>query len=345
MIEIQKLNLLCHNKIDLFLDYFKCPVRKYRNRKVGCCPVHSGDNKTAFNYYNDRQAWCCFTRGCHKDYGWSPVYLIQGLLSKQHEEKVSFKDTVKFVCDALDTNFEDLPKLEIEQPVIEPRKNNNLDINIDLYKSRLIIPCPHYSKKFDKSIIEKQLIGFCNSYGKFFNQRSVVPILDRKGQNVIACYGRSIYEECGKCKGYHKQGFYCPAYYSPKWRSSIGFCTDLFLYNYWAALPSIISTKTIFITESVGNVLRLLEFGIDNAVACFGTQFSSYQQEIVENSGADRVIYIKDAGEAGYIASQRVQKILGSKCIVPELNLEDDIAKVPKIDFEKKILLSLKGWL
>lgn len=343
MNEIKKIDQLCNNKIDLFLDYFHCSLRQHGNKLVGCCPIHMGDNKQAFNYYNTG-SWKCRTRGCHNNFIGSPIGLIRGLLSREREEPAGFAETIKFICKALNTEFKDLPNIEVPEPVPYVRVQTNLDISLDILRKHLVIPCPYFCKRFDTNIVERQLIGYCGTKGKFFNKRSVVPILNRVGDKVIACQGRSIHKKCDRCSGYHNSGM-CPPYFYPKWKASKGFYTDMCLYNYWRAKEYVQQKRVLFVTESVGNVLRLMEFGLDNSVATFGSQFSDFHKEMVENSGAEKVIYIRDAGEAGYLASKLIQSKLGDKCVVPELPIKDDVAKITKKEFEYTILNILKEWI
>lgn len=342
MHNVKKLDILCNKKIDVFFKHFGCRFVKRSTKLVGSCPVHGGDNRMAFNYYRAGY-WKCRTHCCHQQYCSTPIGLIRGLLSKKEGRSIDFSTTLKFICKCLDTNFKDIEFLEIEEPIII-RTNTNLNLDITELSNRLILPCPYYSTKFDKEIVERQMIGFCDTPGRFFNKRSVVPILDRSGTKIIACQGRSIHEECPICHSYHENG-QCPSYFYPKWKTSTGFATDMFLYNYWVAKKHISRPKTLFLTESVGNTLRLMEFDINNAVASFGTQFSNFQKEMILNSGAETIIYIRDAGLAGEKSAERAKAVLGDSCIVPELPIQDDIAKTPKLFFEQRILPLLKEWI
>ena len=69
---------IINNSIDMedfILDHFSVNgnlERKYSERNgemlVGCCPIHGGDNDTAFNIYKDTNTYCCFTK-CEQIHG------------------------------------------------------------------------------------------------------------------------------------------------------------------------------------------------------------------------------------------------------------------------------------
>jgi len=343
---IKKLDLICNQKISLFVNHFHCNLLDRSTKWVGCCPIHQGDNKTAFNYYKTGY-WKCRTRNCHDNFLGTPIGFVRGLLSRDQKEPVSFNDTIKFICKAIDTDFQSLPEIKVPEqaPIIRPLKQLNL--NVQLLHKRLIIPCPYFSAKFNESVVYEKRIGLCDTRGKFFFKRSVIPILNRDNTEILACQGRSIHEKCNKCESYHEQGIQCPDYYYPKWKTSKNFATDMYFYNYWEAKKNIGKKKVLFITESVGNVLRFIEFDLRNIVATFGTQFSKYQKEMCENSGADIFVCIPDPGEAGQKIAKEIQKELGERCIIPDLGLKepDDVASISKIDFDQKILKSIREWI
>lgn len=344
MQETKKLDQLINQKINFFLDHFGCELREQPDKFVGCCPVHGGDNRSGFNFYK-RGYWKCRTRGCHEEFFSTPLGFLRAMLTRASGQDVSFLETVNFACQALDTDFSDLPKMDIETTPLPVRQNVVLDITVDTLKENLQIPCPYFSRKFDREIVARKLIGFCSTKGKPMYKRTVVPILDRTGYKVVACQGRSIYPQCPQCKGYHYSKMPCPDYFFPKWKMTRGFCTDMYLYNYWTAKRHAQQSGVLFITESVGNVLRQLEFGLENTVATFGTQFSEFQKEMIVNSGAEVYVYIKDAGEAGAMAACRAKEVLGDKCVVPNLDLTDDIADVSKKYFERRVLTELREWI
>jgi DNA primase len=142
----------------------------------------------------------------------------------------------------------------------------------------------------------------------------------------------------------------CQNFFSPKWKFSPGFKSNLVLYN----IDNINKDKgPLYITESVGNVLRLAEFGLNNAVATFGTNFSLEHLSLITKKNINRLIYIQDIGEAGdkaaLLVKNRIEKYnldreLGKiKLKIPVLKITgNDIADISKEEFREKVLGAIR---
>ncbi len=50
--------------MEMVLNHTNVKLRKRCNSLVGCCPIHHGDNNTAFNVSLSKNLWVCFTH-CH----------------------------------------------------------------------------------------------------------------------------------------------------------------------------------------------------------------------------------------------------------------------------------------
>lgn len=111
--------------------------------------------------------------------------------------------------------------------------------------------------------------------------RAVVPIYDDDYKYVIGCSGRSIYN------------------WTPKWIHSKGVNIENVLYNYWFAKEFIKKTKTAIIVESPGNIWKLEEAGIHNAVALMGGDFSVAKQWKLDRCGVCDIIVVMDCDPAG----------------------------------------------
>jgi len=131
----------------------------------------------------------------------------------------------------------------------------------------------------------------------------------------------------------------CGEFFEGKWKFNPGFHSNNHLFNYTNV--AVVQPKTIFLTESVGNVFRLIEFGIPNALATFGARFSPYQEDKVRILQPERIVYIKDKGPAGDKISDLIKKITWAEVIIPELEYEDDVAAVTKEYFQDKLLKDL----
>jgi len=332
-----KLSEMIIENIDKFLDYFGVDgLRKSSRRYDGPCPVHGGDKSSAFNLYHSGMTmsgnWYCNTMLCHKTFVSSPIGLVRGLLSRQKYEwaapgdKVApYLETIR-LCESLlgisseniEVDMSDVEKkkfsagvsiLAYERPGIENK------ITRDMVKRHL--KPPRYlieKKKYSKEVLAAYDVGFCDNPKKPMYMREVAPIYDDTNTYMIGCTGRTINERCPHCECYHKAGAVCPepklrGIYS-KWKHSDGFNGEQYLYNYWFAKDYIKKWGTAIIVESPGNVWRLEEAGIHNAVGLFGDSMSDIQQSLLSSAGAYCLLLIMDNDKAGEAA----RKVVGEQC-------------------------------
>lgn len=160
------------------------------------------------------------------------------------------------------------------------------------------------------------------------SNRVVFPIYDENHEYMIGCTGRSIFNECPLCRSYHPPGNRCPNDYRPsKWKHLNGFEKEKCLYNYWFSKDYIEESQTAVVVESPGNVLRLEEAGIHNAVAMFGTSFSSYQEMLLGKLLVRRVILCMDNDDAGQEAADKLTYYLSRYFTVDKITPpQNDIA-------------------
>jgi len=304
---------------ELILDTLDIPYTPSKNMFYGACPVHGGDKFNAFNWYNTGN-WKCRTHECHRIFTNSALGLVRGILShsenqwqEEGDSLYSFHKTIEFVGKLLDTNVmnleESAPTLEKLQFVkrinllAEPPPTKFLNINRKQIRANLQIPAQYYiDRGYDPKILDKYDVGLCLNPKKEMSYRVVVPIYNEKGQ-FVGCTGRSPNEECPKCGFYHYNKYACPedrlAHFYTKWRHSTGLNANNHLYNFHCSKTHIAKSGVAIIVESPGNVWRLEESGIHNAVAVFGTSISPRQKEILDRSGAFSLIVYGDKDDGG----------------------------------------------
>lgn len=298
------------------------------------CPIHGGDNASAFNLYpqgdNYRGNWKCRTHQCETTFKASIIGFIRGCLShSQHgwtkpgDDMCTFAETLQFIKEFLN---QDLSSIKINkklkekisftnsvnyintQPSTEPVK-----VSKEFIKQHLDIPSKYFlNRGFSKHILIKYDVGECNKPGKEMSGRAVVPIYDLDNEYMVGCSGRSVYDECDICSGYHDKSMSCPSneitWKFSKWKHSSGFKSQEHLYNFWYAKQHIQKSRCVILVESPGNVWRLEESGIHNAVAIFGSSMSDRQKMLLDISGAMTIIPIMDNDEAGRKATDQIIK-------------------------------------
>ena len=172
-------------------------------------------------------------------------------------------------------------------------------------------------------MLEEYDVGYCDNPRKPMYKRAVVPIYDNDHKFIVGCTGRSIFEKCDKCNNYHDPKEKCRHF--PKWMHSKGFQKEKWLYNYWKAKNYIIDSGVAILVESPGNVWRLAEAGIHNAVAIFGTAFNQDQKHLLDESGALSIICLMDNDDAGRRAAAKIEEICGKlyRLYFPNLSSND----------------------
>jgi DNA primase len=172
--------------------------------------------------------------------------------------------------------------------------------------------------------------------------RIVVPIYDNDYKYMVGCTGRSIFEKCSKCSAYHSDNNECPtkdkSWMYPKWKHSLDFKSQNYLYNFWFAKEHILKTSTAILVESPGNVWRLEENEIHNSVAIFGSSLSDRQKILLDSSGAMNLVILTDNDDAGHKAAQQIK----TKCqntyriFIPKIS-KPDVGEMTKEEIKNEI--------
>lgn len=320
-----KLHLLSEklmDRIEELLEYLDVKLMYSRKMYYGACPIHGGDNISAFNLFHDghsyRGNWKCRTMQCETHFKGSIIGFVRGVLSHQKhgwsgpdDKFVSFKDTVDFILKFLNEDYDQLStqKSNIDKKrFIQSTLNTNIQqkevvtITRNQVRKTLQIPPEYYIKRnYSQEILDNYDIGLCNNRYKQMYNRIVVPVYDAEKRYMVGCTGRSIFERCPKCGCYHAGN--CPPklerYKFSKWKNSKNFRGENYLYNYWNAKKHIIQDRVVIIVEGPGDVWRLEEAGIHYGLGLFGTSLTGPQKALLDSSGALAIMIIMDADDPG----------------------------------------------
>lgn len=328
---------LCDNIERLFDTLGIDNIKSNGKMLVGECPIHNGDNTSAFNLYPDGESyrgnWKCRTHNCDKIFKGSIIGFVRGVLSnkkynwqKDGDNTASFKETIDFIEQFLGNK---LHNIKISKAEVEKKTFTNIVKNIvntetvlishkvtrNTVRSSLVIPSEYFiTRGFSKEILDKYDVGLCNKPEKEMYNRAVAPIYDQNHKYIVGCTGRSIYEKCVSCSSYHNPSSECPSkedrWKFPKWKHNADFKSQNYLYNFWYAKDYITEKSNVILVESPGNVWKLEECGIHNSVALFGSNLSDRQKIILDGSGAMTIIVITDNDEAG----EKARQVIFDKC-------------------------------
>ncbi len=312
------------SNIERILEIFGVETREYSNRFSGTCPIHKGDNQTAFTVYKETGAWKCFTHGCHEKYGSGLVGLVMGLLASKNLPS-QYKDACKVMHQIGDTKeqcADSINRFYLSKP-----ENLHSKITRDKVRSRLEIPAAYFieDRGFAPETLDKYDVGLCkNKNSKFYN-RCVVPIYDINYEFMVGCTARTIDKK------------------DPKWLHSYGFSKDDSLYNAWFAKHHIEKSGTAIIVESPGNIWSLEESDIHCGVAIFGTELTFGQMRMLSQLGVLNLVILMDNDDAGKSSTIRlVDKLKGLyNIIVPKIDY-GDLAECPREYLKSTILPILR---
>jgi DNA primase len=309
--KLNKLSELVSYRPEDFLDSLDIEYTNIGKFFVGPCPVHEGDNATAFNFYPDGNMgcnWTCWTHGCHNKkgqggFGEHIFGLVRGV------KKLTWHQSVDYVCDFLKVSLdnieikqEDLNKQKTKKQINilqSTRTQNTSTITKNMVRSSLDIPATYYiDRGFSPQILDKYDVGLCTNMMKPMYNRIVIPVYDDTYSFVQGVTCRSIFEKHSDCGMYHNLSQKCPSSDEfvkyAKWRNNDGFNKSSYLYNYWFAKEYIKKTGVAVLVEGPGDVWKMEEAGIHNSLAIFGTKLTDQQLIILEQSGAMTIIVMTD---------------------------------------------------
>lgn len=368
-------DILCDN-IESVLHYFNIDDYKMCDKMVTMnCPIHGGDNKSAFNLYytgdSYRGNWKCRTHQCEEIFKSSIIGFIRGCLSRNEygwtnpgDTMASFKEAIKIakklskykaddrnVSSAIDKDKKTFVQVMGSVGISSvPNKQSDTKISPQQVRSMLQIPSKYFvDRGFSTEILNKYDIGECYNPKKEMHNRAVVPVYDIDHKSLIGCSGRSIFNKCPSCSCFHDPMSDCPSaekqWLYSKWRHSSNFKTQNTLYNMWYAYPHIKQTSTAILVESPGNVWRLEESGIHTSLAIFGSNIADRQKMLLDMSGAMNLIVIMDNDKAGRDGYEKIYQKCYRTYNVYKIDIEtNDIAEMSISEIKSMILPQIEKY-
>jgi len=349
------------SSIDELLSELGVDYRRNGKMLVGPCPVHGGDNLSAWNLYPEgeevRGYWVCRTHHCEKKkskndkliYGSTIIGFVRGVLSNQKSKYISYKEAVNFLVNFLGyKSIEEIKKpdaqtLERRKYISSMRrlgvapKQEKSGWTRDKLRGALEMPAKYYlDRGYSRDVLDKYDVGLYNK-----KNRVVVPVYDDKYEYVAGFLGRSIWPQCESCKKWHDPNNDCPkkSYEikeCEKWLNG-SFQSTNYLYNYWFALSHIQKTGVAILVEGAGDVWRLEENGIHVGLGLFGTELTDPQRVLLDRSGALSIIVMLDADQAGQEGSKRLKAQLGRQYRMYFPKIKDDAGALNRDEITEDI--------
>ena len=277
------------------LEYYNAKGIKVHGDTVRCaCPIHGGNNTTAFVYHLERKLWYCHT-GCLT--GGDCIELVQKI------EGIEFKEAVNFLANlfVLDiTNLEIIEKKnrfdkELKMFFNVAKKKEINEVTLDTSK---VYKLKQY-KDFKPETLEYFNVGYAKQLDKWYD-RVYVPIY--QFNKLVGCTLRTVKNEV------------------PKWaHNPSNIETGNLLYNY----DNCIGSSMIIVSEGVTDVWKWHEAGY-SAVCTFGAKLSDMQANMLIRTGAD-ICWAYDGDTAGQTAISKAIDKMRNKATMYKIVFDEGI--------------------
>ncbi len=273
-------------------------LKQRGDQLYGACPLHGGDNATAFRVHLRRGLWRCFT-SCG---GGDVVELVRRI------EGCDYPEAARHLRRLAQGH---------QQPRSPEPPSSQRTAAAAFRPFRRCIPLDprvaflqqHKGIKVQTAVLFE---AGCTDLSTFLRGTVAVRLHDLQGQPLGYC-GRRLQPEQIARWG--------------KWRFPAGFPKSEVLYNAHRAAPA--RASGIVVVECPWAVMRLAQAGIPNAVALLGTNLSAVQAAWL--SAAARVLLLLDGDQAGRKAVHAIsQRLAGATTAVihhlPEGHEPEDLS-------------------
>ena len=302
MMDLKKIKKLLFKDIELVLSNLEMDYEIVGDNVFSTCPIHEGsDNKRAFSLSLEKQVWRCWTRDCQNEHGSDIFGLIRGVLSQRENKDVGFKGALRWACKILNIDSKTIDVEKKEEPsdfvkmvnlFSSTKKKQNDSFNEVKERYNLLHPSEYFTTRgFNEQTLLYFEVGDCLDKGSPMYQRAIIPIHSDNGSSVVGYIGRSTKD-----------------YRTPKFLFTKGINKSNFLYNYHRAINKAKDVSCLFITEGQGDVWKLYEAGVENAVRIFGKDLSARQSEKVLASGVTKLVILTDNDQAGRESKIQIQR-------------------------------------
>jgi DNA primase len=276
--------ILSHYRLDLHL-------KQRGDQLFGPCPLHGGDNQTAFRVDLRRGLWRCFT-ACG---GGDQVELIRKI------ERCSFREAARHLQHLAAA----LPKTP---PVISPAIPSPERAFTPFTRSLALNPRCHFLQNI-KAISPATAACFeagISSSSSFLKNMVAVRLHDMVGNPLGYCGRRLDSNEAARFG---------------KWRFPKNFPKTQILYN--AHRASCFQARGIVLVECPWAVMRIAQAGFPNTVALLGTALSQIQMNWLSN--ASFILLLLDGDPAGQKAAASILNTLGPSVKILKHRLADNM--------------------
>lgn len=300
--------------VRVLMDLYGVRYRHGDDGKIyrSACPIHRGDNPTAFTFNNETKHYRCFTNGCSGDViefvkrmeginFWQALKKlgeINGIDVEDFDASDIHKNKYMRFVEKSKKYFEDIEKRKAEMDEGSNKARDEEEI-------KTYIPLPSICSDSSKRNIDYETqTDFNVMFGRmeedpFRHIRIIMPIYDENNR-YIGQVGRSW-----------KDGISPKYWYQPK-----GLIKNLFNFNLNRAKYHVYDADhnipTLFVCEGCFDVIKLWRMGYKNTIAIFGSEPTERQVKLMV-SVADKIVLCLDDDISGVKATVTIFKIVAEK--------------------------------
>lgn len=337
-LDLNKVRDIIFSDIYKLLDSFNLEYTQDADNIFMRCPIHEGsDNPVGLSISLDKQVWRCWTRGCHEHYNCNIWGFVKGMLDTD-----SFSEALKYICKLYDVNGASKNNGNIDIP-----SSNNGDNDFSMLVSQITNRKQHVARLGKLEHITKPKTDRTPS--AYFISRGFDPkTLEFFGVRDTPRGTKGVLRHRAIIPIWDNAGIYCGyigratvPFVEPKYIFSKGIKKSDYLYNYHNA----VGLESLFLVEGQGDVWRLWECGVKNAVGLFGKDISAEQRKLLLNSGATRLVVLTDNDQAGRESKIKIKRDLGRlfKLVFPKMHTKD-LGSMLNETVEENILKDLRGY-
>jgi len=299
--------------------------KKRGDRLIGPCPIHGGDNPSAFVVSISKNLWYCFSR-CRA--GGDVIDLVRRLDHLSYRQTAARLDSLASLStpsptarQSRQTTASSAAKPHTDRP---PRKE---------HPSNRLPPFRPYTRRL-----------YLDPDSSFLQQKGIAPATARTfeagayhGPGFLQdCIGVRLHDPSGNPLGYLGRRLdRDQAMTYGKWKLPTRLPKREILYGFHRVANLL--HRGLCLVECPWGVMRLHQLGVP-AVALLGAHLSAPQRQLLTN--AKRIVIILDGDSTGRNASTQIKKTLIDTTDVQILDLPDDLDPDDLSDQELKSLLS-----
>lgn len=299
--------------------------KKRGDRLIGPCPIHGGDNPTAFVVSISENLWHCFS-GCQA--GGDVVELVRRL------DHISYRETAERLASLASSSSLSEPANTPRQDAVSPHANQSRHQRL---RKRQPPSCCQPFRPYTRRLDLDPTSSFLRDKGISASTARSFEAGVYSGLGFLqGCVGLRLHDLSGNPLGYAGRRLDSKLVTSyGKWKLPRGMPKNQILYGYHRVAGLL--DQSLCLVEGPWDVMRLHQIGVP-AVAILGAHLSAAQHSVL--ASASSLVILLDGDLTGRTASLRIKRALSYTTDVHVVNLPDRLDPDDLSDQQLRSLLA-----